>query len=735
MYKKSKTNLTIQTIKKLILMKKFTLLFAVACMFMATTFAQTSGTCGTNLTWTLTGSGTNLTLTITGTGAMTDYVSYSSVPWYSQQTLIKTAVIENNVTSIGNYAFFSCRNLTSVTIPSSVTTIGNYAFDGCSSLTSVTIPNLVTSIGEHAFHSCNSLISVTIPNLVTSIRNFAFYGCSSLTSVTIPNSVTSIGSSAFDRCSSLASVTIPNLVTSIGDYAFFSCSSLTSVTIPNSVTTIGEHAFHSCSSLISVTIPNLVISIRNFAFSGCSSLTSVTIGNSVTTIESSAFSGCSGLVSVTIPSSVTSIGSYAFSDCSSLTSVTIPSSVTTIGNYAFDGCSGLTSINVDENNLNYSSIDGILYTELQDTLILCPAGKIGTVTIPNSVMAIGSSAFYYCSGITAVTIGNSVTSIGSGAFEHCSSLTSITIPNSVTSIGNYAFYGCSSLISITCNAVNPPAISSNTFNSVPVNIPVYIPCGTTEAYQNSAWGNNLFTNFVIEGTTYYSFNENICAGATYSDENFTALDSTGTYYAYLTNNNGCDSIITLNLTVSNSSDYVPTDLTVINFDNGHKILWTATVGSSYDIYRNNEHIATVSTTSYQDNDLVAGNTYCYKVKVNGCYPNFTPQQCVTATQTGINEVLENNISIFPNPVKDELHINLLSFQNLTGLNVEIVDLSGRTVWAYAIRPDETAQNKGVSITPLQNGTQSINVSHLLSGIYFVKIQTDKGIVTQKFIKE
>jgi hypothetical protein len=62
-------------------------------------------------------------------------------------------------------------------------------------------------------------------------------------------------------------------------------------------------------------------------------------------------------------------------------------------------------------------------------------------------------------------------------------------------------------------------------------------------------------------------------------------------------------------------------------------------------------------------------------------------------------------------------------------------MTGRSVGAYCIRPDETAQNKGVSITPLQNGTQSINVSTLPAGIYFIKIQTDKGIVTQKFIKE
>ena len=133
------------------------------------------------------------------------------------------------VTSIGDYTFYYCESLTSVTIPNSVTSIGWYAFKGCSSLTSITIPNSVKSIGYAAFLSCESLTSVTIPNSVTSIGHTAFLGCESLTSVTIPNSVTSIGEGAFGGCTSLTSITIPNSLKSIGEGAFLKCSSLTSV--------------------------------------------------------------------------------------------------------------------------------------------------------------------------------------------------------------------------------------------------------------------------------------------------------------------------------------------------------------------------------------------------------------------------------------------------------------------------------------------------------------------------
>ena len=250
-------------------------------------------------------------------------------------------IIPNSVTSIGDYAFYNCESLQSITIPNSVTKIGDYAFGRCKSLQSVTIPNSVTNIGDGAFGWCKSLQSITIPNSVTKIGDYAFGRCKSLQSVTIPNSVTNIGDGAFSACESLQSITIPNSVTSIGSGAFSGCTSLQSITIPNSVTSIGNHAFNSCKSLQSITIPNSVTSIVSRAFSGCTSLQSITIPNSVTSIGYEAFSGCKSLQSITIPNSVTSIGNSAFSGCESLQNVTIPNSVKNIGNRAFFKCTHL----------------------------------------------------------------------------------------------------------------------------------------------------------------------------------------------------------------------------------------------------------------------------------------------------------------------------------------------------------------------------------------------------------
>ena len=304
-----------------------------------------SGTCGDNLTWKLDDEGT---LTISGKGAMTEWVDSDSAPWKTYSNTINKVVIQPGVTSIGEYAFYACENLKSITIPKSVTSIERYAFQRCSSLKSITIPEGVTSIENMAFYECSSLMSITIPEGVTSIGDDAFSGCSSLTSITIPEGVTSIGSDAFSGCSSLTSITIPKGVTSIWSFTFSGCSSLTSITIPEGVTRIGWSAFQGCSSLTSITIPEGVTIIRSEAFRGCSSLTSITIPEGVTSIGEYAFYACENLKSITIPKSVTSIERYAFQRCSSLKSITIPEGVTIIRSEAFRGCSSLTSITIPE---------------------------------------------------------------------------------------------------------------------------------------------------------------------------------------------------------------------------------------------------------------------------------------------------------------------------------------------------------------------------------------------------
>ena len=187
-----------------------------------------------------------------------------------------TSYIYNMYTSndkLGDYAFYGCSGLTSLTLPSGVTSIGYRAFEGCSGLTSLTIPSSVTSIGDWAFHGCSGLTSLTIPSSVTSIGRGAFDYCSGLTSLTIPSGVTSISNYAFSGCSGLTSLTIPSGVTSIGDLTFNGCSGLTSLTIPSSVTSIGDSAFRGCSGLTSIYVyPENLPELGTDIFYGCDAM-------------------------------------------------------------------------------------------------------------------------------------------------------------------------------------------------------------------------------------------------------------------------------------------------------------------------------------------------------------------------------------------------------------------------------------------------------------------------------
>ena len=301
-----------------------------------------SGTCGKetpeDVTWRLEGEAGHYGLFISGTGEMADYIYLNTRPWHNYSENIKTIVIENGVTSIGECAFCECNGLTSISIPSSVTSIGNYAFDGCSNLTTVTIPSSVTSIGEGAFNDCEKLTTVSIPASVTSIGNYAFGYCSALTSIEIPASVTTIGEEAFNN-TALTSIEIPASVTSIGNGAFIDCEKLTSITVAEGN---ANYSNDTNGALFNKDKTTLI------KYPKGNNADSYVIPASVTSIGEKAFAGCEDLETVTLPDNVTSIGDDAFNN-TALTSIGIPASVTSIGKGAFHLCSSLASVALNSN--------------------------------------------------------------------------------------------------------------------------------------------------------------------------------------------------------------------------------------------------------------------------------------------------------------------------------------------------------------------------------------------------
>ena len=312
-----------QILKKLILfVLTITTITAMSLSLSISASAETtSGFCGAsgdNLTWSFDSS--TGTLTISGTGKMADYTSNplgSPPQWYFLD--INKVIIQDGVTSIGNYAFNNERFLTDITIPNTVTSIGSYAFSSCSSLSSINIPNSVTSIGSNAFYWCKKLTQISLGNKLTSIENDTFYHCEQLKSINIPNTVTSIGYNAFSDCTSLSQITIPDSVTNIGNNAFYNCTNLSSITMGKNVTSIGVYAFTNCNNLIQ--FHNGLQYIDKWVIGYTQSITSVTLSTDTVGIASQAFSR-SPLTDITIPDSVTSIGEYAFNSCNQLTTIT-----------------------------------------------------------------------------------------------------------------------------------------------------------------------------------------------------------------------------------------------------------------------------------------------------------------------------------------------------------------------------------------------------------------------------
>lgn len=193
---------------------------------------------------------------------------------------IKDLVIPDGVTSLVN-SFTACYGLTTVTVPSSVTSIEEYTFYGCKNITKVILnsnaiasrqysdhPSLsylfgsqvteyilgedVSTIGDKAFKDCSNLISITIPNSLTNIGKAAFSGCTGLTSLIIPEGVKIIENETFYGCTGLTSVSIPNSMTNIKGSAFYGCSSLTFVIIPSHVERIGDYTFQNCNALANI---------------------------------------------------------------------------------------------------------------------------------------------------------------------------------------------------------------------------------------------------------------------------------------------------------------------------------------------------------------------------------------------------------------------------------------------------------------------------------------------------
>ena len=458
------------------------LLFIFALLLTAVTgaWADDSGSCG-EVSYSYVES--TYTLTISGTGAMADYEDASELPWYSYASGIKSIVIEDGVTSIGNYAFEGCSSLTTITIGKGVTYIGFDAFYGCTAVAVVYCnaePDALTwnENGCDDFKSDGStIIQVETPSLWYAKFSGKVNGIFS-------DSPFEPFSWNYDSDSKTLTISGTEPIPSYDDPDDRPWNSYVSeiekIVINDGVMSIGSSAFSGCSALISVTIPNNVKIIGNYAFEGCSSLTTVTIGKGVTYIGFDAFYQCTAVAVV-----------YCNADPEALT-------------WDEDCCDdfkddGTTVIHVENpapwvakftgevNGIfSDSPIEPLTWNYDSDTKTLTFSGtmpissyddpdnrpwfndfpEVEKIVIEEGVIGIGKNAFSYYKDLTSVTIPNSVKSISDYAFQECSSLTSITIPASVTNIGTYVFWYCYNLATMTVDSENPVYDSRNNCNAI-----------------------------------------------------------------------------------------------------------------------------------------------------------------------------------------------------------------------------------------------------------------------------
>ncbi len=294
------------------------------------------------------------------------------------------------------------------------------------SATAYEIPDWVTAIDDYAFRDCVNLTSLVIPDGVTEIGGGAFKNCAALTSVVLPSELESIESSLFEGCSALTELTIPDSVTMVDPSAFEGCTAL--VQKEHGLSYVDRWVIDCDNTVSTLTWRSGTVGLATSAFEGCDSLVSISIPDSIQHIGFYVFDGCTSIEEANIPSSVvfnlpktslrrvtitsgTVIDEYAFYNCSKLESVTMPDTIVKIGTYAFSGCSALTEL-----------------------------------TVPQSVTNIGLNAFTHCSALRKVTLPEGLSSIPAQAFMGCSSLSELTIPASVTNVGMQAFYGCNRLV-------------------------------------------------------------------------------------------------------------------------------------------------------------------------------------------------------------------------------------------------------------------------------------------------
>ena len=401
-----------------------------------------SGTCGSNLTWVLE---CDSTLRISGTGMMSDF-GYSNQPWQSVSTLIKRVVIEEGVTSIGNYAFYAMKKIETVTNPSTLKTIGTMAFHSCYGLESINFPDGLTSIGGNT------------------TGHGPFYGCHSLKSIYIPASVTMINKDAFLRCYSATSIVVDpaNTVYDSRD----NCNAI--------IETATNKLLYGCQTTV---IPDGVLTVSQFAFEYQHNLKSIRISNTVTSFGTTVFKECENLKDIYVE----------------WTTTPPANNLTTWAEHPNLDATITIHVPCGKKNLYTSSSVWNRYQIVDDHLKGGMCGAQGS----NQTWMLSCDGQLDIKGIGEMA---DYTAGGAPWYNHRNSIHTITFADGITSIGENAFADFTNLTDIYAPwTENIPVLPAS--NNPQPSVKLHIPCSVISAYQAAGWGNyTVETEYTASGT-------------------------------------------------------------------------------------------------------------------------------------------------------------------------------------------------------------------------------------------
>lgn len=376
-----------------------------------------------------------------------------------------------------------------------------FSSGGTTYLTSITIPDQITEIGDYAFYGNPTLKTVNFHSGITRIGAGAFYE-TLLTQVRITNPDCEIGNSCFSN-SQVSSISLPQGMKKLGRHVFFYCVNLTSLTLPEGMEEIGLMCFSSCN-LTSVNLPSTMvkldscslqdnpfssINLKNVkyvgrqAFSMCTNLTTVTSNGKLEEIDGAAFTRCP-ITTAYLPEGLLTINMNAYFRCTNLNSFTVPTTVTTITGNPCVGATSLRAFNVAAGNEYFTTYEGCLYATAGATVKPtraegdAPAGLTALVGVPTGWQQ------------NVLRVPEGVTVIANQAAREATSITEVELPKTLVEVRASAFSSITGITKVTCLATTPPSCGSDFTDAVYQNATLYVPMRSLELYRNAlVWCN------------------------------------------------------------------------------------------------------------------------------------------------------------------------------------------------------------------------------------------------------